>query len=483
MDNFTSLSTFDWGSVSTEAFLAVSALITLIGAAFSGDERGGWPSVFAMFAMIASLLVTYFGPFGSAPELTDSSNFGIFVTACALLTGLMSFSYFAKGAKRRSEFLAVLMICTAALNLFVRSNNLMFAFVSLECATVCLYVMASWTRDAASSLEAGAKYLVASGVSGAIFLMGVAFIYGAGVSTDIDFINFENFSRGLSNPMFGTGLVLVCSGVLFKIAAFPFQFWSPDVYQGAPTPASAFFAVASKAAGILFLGRICSGLDFSVAGAAGLQGKAVLAISVIAALTILIGNLGGITQINVKRLMAFSGISNAGYMLVLITAVLKYSSFNASFETLIYFYLAAYMFANYALFFVVNQFDTVDDSDQTFADYRGLSRRSAVLESALIVNLSSLAGIPPTAGFFGKIVILIVAWYAELYWLMGVMIFGSVVSIYYYFSWMRASLDVAHSNEKSPRRAMPAGPLAPTIVALTAASLIFGFTILYYFNF
>ena len=221
------------------------------------------------------------------------------------------------------------------------------------------------------------------------------------MATGRNLLCFENFSAGLINPIFIAGLAFIVGGSLFKVAAFPFQFWSPDVYQGAPTPVSAFFAVASKAAGIVFLGKICMNVDFASMGMSAYQDKAVLVMSIIAGATIIIGNFGGITQVNTKRLTAFSGISNAGYLLVLVTA----------------------------LFFVVNSFQGIDDYDQTLADYRGVMRKNPIMGGSLIVNLASLAGIPPTAGFFGKILILIFAWYAQIYWLMGIMILGSVVSI------------------------------------------------------
>ena len=466
---------FDWGSVASEAVLFLCAVIAIVLSAFSRKESS-IVQIFAMFGIVAALFVeilcptigsgeTYFGEM-----LTGASSFGCFVLVCALLTGLMGFGYFAKGGKRGGEFMAVLMICTAAMMLFVRANNLMFAFIALECATVCLYIMAAWNRERASSLEAAVKYLVVSGVSGCLFLLGIAFIYGAGLATSRELLYFENFTAGMGNGLFMTGFALVVSAVLFKVAAFPFQFWSPDVYQGAPTPVSAFFAVASKAAGIVFIGKIFTFIDFSGGGMFDISENIVFTISVISAATILVGNLGAITQINVKRLMGFSGIANAGYLLVAVAALIKMGSM-AFFELTVYFYLAAYMFANYGLFFVVNQFQGDDDSDQTFADYRGMSRKSSLLESSLVINLASLAGIPQTAGFFGKLLILIMAWYAQLYWLMGVMVFGSVVSIYYYFGWMRASLDFADGGERPLRET---GALAPTLYALSASTLFFG---------
>lgn len=468
---------FEWAAVSTEAVLAVSAAVILFMSAFGLGRRA--TSLFAMFALVAALTVQIFVPTAVAPAfcgmLGGKSIFGVFVLACSLLTSLMAFGYFAKGGKHSAEFFAVLMLCTASLTLFVRAENLLLSFVALECATLCLYVMAAWSVSKPSSMEGAVKYLVISGVSGAMFLMGLAFIYGAGLSCGRDLLSFANFSSGLVRPMFVIGIVFVLGASLFKLAAFPFQFWSPDVYQGAPTPVSAFFAVASKAAGVVFLGKVCMSLDFASMGLSALHDKAVLAISIVAGATIIVGNLGGITQVNAKRLLAFSGISNAGYLLVLVASVLKFSSLGGMFEPVLYYYLAAYMFANYALFFAVNSFAGIDDYDQSLADYRGLSARSPVATGTLVVNLASLAGIPPTAGFFGKVLILIMAWNAQLYWLMGIMIAGSVASIYYYFAWMRSAFD---SPEGGERKLDENRVLYPTMLALSVATFVLGVAVL-----
>ncbi len=473
MENMVS---FDWAGVSAEAVLFCGAILVVLFESLF-PKRAWAVAGFAVLVMAGSLVA---GSYAAIPELSFGGTlgtygeFGYFITVCALLSALLGFGYFAKGAGRKCEFLAVIMVCAAAMSIFVRSRNLMLSFVALECATVCLYVMAAWGRTRAASLEAAAKYLVISGVSGGLFLLGTAFAYGAGLESGINLLDFANFTHGLDNGLFLVAMALVVCAALFKIAAFPFQFWSPDVYQGSPTPVSAFFAVGSKAAGLAFLANLCLSFDFSAAPE--LLDRAVFALSVIAALTIIVGNLGGITQVNVKRLMGFSGISNAGYLLVLITAVLKYRGGADLFDTSLYFYLTAYMFASYGIFFVINQFDGDDDSPLEFSDFRGLIRKSPVADSTLVINLASLAGIPPTAGFFGKLLILIMAWYAQLYVLMAIMIAGSVVSIFYYFGWIRASIDTAAGDE---RKLSESVAMQPTMLALSAATLVFGVFIFY----
>lgn len=468
MENITS---FEWSAVSAEAALFCGAVLAVLFEALFPKRRTA-VCAFAVAAMIAAIALDLLAP---VPDLSfggtlgGRGGFGVFITACALLSSLLGFGYFAKGGARRCEFLAVLMVCAAALSVFARSRNLMLSFVALECATVCLYVMAAWSRSRASSLEGAAKYLVISGVSGGLFLLGTVFVYGAGLESGVDFLNFENFTLGFCSGKFVAGILLVACAALFKLAAFPFQFWSPDVYQGSPTPVSAFFAVGSKAAGIVFLAQICLAVDFSAVPSAA--SRAAFAVSAIAALTIAVGNLGAITQTNAKRLMGFSGIANAGYLLVLLASLIKYPKSAELFEISLYFYLAAYMFANYGIFFVINQFEGDDDSALEFSDFRGLIRKNPVADSTLIISLASLAGIPPTAGFFGKLLILILAWYAQLYVLMGVMISGSAVSIFYYFSWMRASVDAGAGDE---RRLGDSAAMLPTMIALSAATLVFG---------
>lgn len=474
----TTITLFDWASVKMEATLAVFAVLVLLGSAALPERFSKFVSILAFLGMYAALSVG-FAFRGSAENALISNNYvyACLITICALLTSQMGFSYFEKIGRPslRNEFAATVMMCAAMLILFGRSNNLMLSFVALEGATICLYIMAAFDKNSSAAVEASVKYIVIGGVSGAILLMGIAFVYGAGRLAGADYLSFCNFSAGLLNGFFKVGMIFILAGVLFKMAAFPFQFWAPDVYQGAPTPASAFFAVASKIAGVVFLAKICASLKFDSAEIILAKEHFVFAISVVAILTIIIGNFGGITQVKTKRLLAFSGISNAGYLLVLIAAILREPRTLDSFEPVLYFYLGAYMLANYALFFAVGQFDTAEDFGQSFADYRGLMKKHPITGSALAVSLASLAGIPPTAGFFGKVLVLILAWYAQLYILMGVMIVGSVVSIYYYFGWIRAMVEPRDSGECS---FTPTSGTKQTIVLLSTAVVALSFAVI-----
>ena len=462
---------FDWASVKTEAILVITAVVILLGSAMLPKRFGRGLSVLAFVGMYFGLIANLVWTTSSTQLLANMPTLSCLIVMCAIFSAQMSFYFFNKLNREevRNEFIAILMMCAVGLILFVRSNNLMLSFISLECATICLYVLTAFNRNNSASLEASVKYLIAGGVSSAFLLMGIALIYGSGRMAGVDFLFFDNFSTGILNGFFRIGLCLVLAGVFFKLAAFPFQFWAPDVYQGAPTPVSAFFAVASKAAGIAFLAKICICLKFDSPEILLVKEQIFVAVSAIAILTIIVGNLGGLTQVRTKRLLAFSGISNAGYLLVLVAVILRSPKVLDLFDAVLYFYLAAYMLANYALFFGVNQFATANDSMQNFADYRGLIRKSPTVSMSMIVALASLAGIPPTAGFFGKVLILILAWSAQLYWLLAVMILGSVVSIYYYFAWIRVMLD---KEERTTTEFAPTLVSEQTIALLAVALIV-----------
>ncbi len=463
---------YEWGALLPEAILAAFALFALLFASFARG-RGGMLvrgicafGIFLAVAVQISRMVCSAGETSFGGTLECGSAFSCFVMLCGLLTLLIE----SRAEKKSGEFCALVLICSASLAVFVRSQNLMLAFVALECATICLYVLTAWQRSSSASLEAAVRYLVVGGASGAIFLLGIAFLYGAGFSAGVDLLSVANLGLAPENPLMWAGIALVGAAAFFKMAAFPFQFWAPDVYQGAPTSVSAFLAVASKGAGAVFMVKICASLASAAQDNPALNEKIVMVVGAVAALTILVGNLGGVTQTNAKRLLAFSGISNAGYLLVLAAAVAQ-TGISVFAEATLAFYLLSYMFANYGIFCVLGGFAAERQSEVSLGDFRGMlagDRRDAL---GLITNLASLAGIPPTAGFFGKVLIIILAWSAELYWLAAVLVAGSVVSIYYYFAWARAA---AEPPEAGGADFAVSDLRASTLFALSACSLLLG---------
>ncbi len=233
------------------------------------------------------------------------------------------------------------------------------------------------------------------------------------------------------------GALLVVAGICFKIGAVPFQIWVPDVYQGAPTPVTAYLAVASKAAGFIVLIQLLHGPFI------GLKEFLVPVLSVIAAATILFGNVAAVTQRNVKRLMGLSGIAHAGYLLVGVIA----SLYVPWAVYAVIFYLVTYLLATFAVFGVMSLAADADDANQELDHYENFARKRPFLGGVLVCGLGSLAGIPPLGGFIGKLFLFVAAFQAGLYGLLGISVLGVVISIYYYFGWIRECYFSAPSIE------------------------------------
>jgi NADH-quinone oxidoreductase subunit N len=272
------------------------------------------------------------------------------------------------------------------------------------------------------------------------------------------------------NFLAGVGIVLVLSGIGFKIGAFPFQIWIPDVYQGAPTPVTAFLAVSSKAAGFAILLVLANTVFASYAWLV----RPVL--TVMAAATIIFGNLAALTQHNVKRLIGLSGVSHAGFLLLgVVAAPLVPEAIGA-----ILFYLFAYLIASFAVFGVMAHVAGENDTDQELDHYAGLSKESPFLATVLAVALGSLAGIPPLAGFMGKLFIFVAAFKAGLYGLLAIAIAGVVISIYYYFGWIKAAFFETWAPADAgvnprPIRTPVSATAGIALGALALSSILFGF--------
>ena len=361
--------------------------------------------------------------------------------------------------------------------LLVQSRNFVMLFVALETLTVGLYILVSYYRSSAKTLEAGLKYLIMGALSSALLLFGIVLLYGAAGSPGLagrtgDAMQYGELARFLAaNPhnfLAGAGIVLVLSGVAFKIGAFPFQIWIPDVYQGAPTPVTALLAVASKAAGFIVL------LVLVTEAFAPYAWLITPVLTFMAAGTILFGNLAALKQHNVKRLIGLSGVSHAGFILLAVVSVSRVPMAVGA----VYFYLFAYLIASFAVFGVMTILAGHDDSDQELGSFCGLSRESPFLAGVLACGLGSLAGIPPFVGFMGKLFVFVAAFKAGHYGLLAVAIAGVVISIYYYFGWIRAAYfnDEPVASPEIARRARDGGGrlLAIALAALVVASIVLG---------
>ncbi len=324
----------------------------------------------------------------------------------------------------RGEFFVLLLVSTLGMSLMAAAADVMMLFLAIETASIPLYVLAGFYTGNARSVEAGIKYFLFGGLTSAVMLYGFSLLYGLSGTTRL----YEMLERLQSAP--GTlvpglfAVVLVLAGFGFKISAVPFHFWAPDVYEGAPTQVGGFLSTASKAAGFAVLLRVMTTLFPQVTPVW------TVAIVVLALASMLAGNLLALAQKNVKRLLAYSSIAQAGYMLVGVAADSQLGTSG------VVYYLMGYLVTNLAAFGVVHVVGQSLRSDELTA-YDGLSRRSPRLALLMLIALLSLGGVPPFAGFFGKLLVFGAAVQAGMWWLALVGVLTSVLALYYYLNLLR----------------------------------------------
>lgn len=455
MDIFKAISeTNNWNVICPEIVFGILGLCILMIDVLTKCGRKWVPAI----AIIGQVIVLFLVIFGKQPVMGDyfsgmilisplSQLMRIFFIISSILVSYLGIIYLRKQNLPRSEFYALVLVVTAGLMLLVQSSNFVMLFVALETVTVGLLILVAYCRTSEFSLEAGLKFLILGALSSSLLLFGIVIIYGVAgnpslASFTTDSMNFFALSHFIeansSNILLKIGVILIICGLAFKIGGFPFQIWIPDVYQGAPTPVTAFLAVSSKAAGIFVLYNLVQGPFWAM------QDLLIPVISVIAILSILFANVAALSQTNVKRLMGLSGISHAGYLLIGIVA-----SFAVDWAIIaIFFYLLTYLLGSFGVFCTMGHMATDKDEDQNIDDYLNFAKQNPFLGTSLLVGIGSLAGIPPLAGFIGKVLIFITAFQAQLYLLLGVAIIGVVISIYYYFGWIREAFFFIWSDEK-----------------------------------
>ena len=327
-----------------------------------------------------------------------------------------------------SEYYAFIIFALAGMMFAASANDFSMLFVSIELITITFYILVSYQRHRLQSLEAGVKYLILGAVSSAFMIYGIALIFGEAGSLKFEDLHAKQ-SELLGSKVFLFGMLFLFAGLAFKISAFPFQVWAPDVYQGAPTPTTAFLALGSKAAGFVLLIRLL------VISLPDLTREWTTLFICISAVTILYGNLCALPQRNLKRLLAYSGIANAGYLLMGIVAQSEAGT------AAILYYLAGYLFALITIFLIINLL-TKEGEGEDISCLENLNNRSPFLAVAMTLAVVSLAGIPPLAGFFGKF-LLIKSVATEAFGnigyfvLLAVAVLGVVASIFYYFGIVR----------------------------------------------
>ncbi len=391
---------------------------------------------------------------------------GIFVNVAAMMALLQLWDHLHHEGWVKGETLSLLLFSVVGMMLFASTTNLLMMFLGLELLSLPLYVLTAIVRFREESVEGGMKYFITGAVASSCFLMGTVLLYGLTGTLELDGIGRAIQASG-ADPLILVGTALLLMGFLFKISAVPFHQWTPDVYEAAPQPISGFMSVATKGVAVIALMR-------AFPGAMGLHtatGQRVgMALAVLAAASMIIGNLSALPQTNVKRMLAYSSISHAGYLL------LGFVAGTAEAYTGVLFYLVIYLAMNMAAFGMLTAFGLVGEHTR-FEDLRGLGWKRPILGIAVVITMLSLAGIPPTGGFFGKYFI-----FKELVKTghVGLAVLGvtaSLVSVYYYLRVVIA-LFLEQPSEAQAREAAEKPEvqsfLSTTTVLLCAAIILAG---------
>jgi NADH-quinone oxidoreductase subunit N len=423
--------------IGLELAVGLTALALLLIDLWTAPERRkylGYAAALALgivfvlsFAVDSNVRQTAFGESYVRDSL--AMFFKRFFIVTAIIVLIMSVEFAEKIHTGITEFYAIILFALCGMMFAASANDLVMLFVSLELITVSFYVLTSFQRSRVRSLESGVKYLIMGAVSSAFMVYGIALIFGLAGTTNFDKLS-AIATASEAKPLFLAGVLLLFVGLCFKMAAFPVQIWTPDVYQGSPTPATAFLAVGSKAAGFVLLLRVLFSAIPEITAHWGTF------LAVVAAITILYGNLCALPQRNLKRLLGYSSIGNAGYLLLGAVAS------NQSGSSAILYYLAGYLFTVLAAFTVISII-TREADDEDISILAGLNQRSPLLAATLALSMISLAGIPPLAGFFGKFLLLksVVergTTQPLFLALIGLTIVGIVISFYYYLGVVRA---------------------------------------------
>jgi len=424
--------------IAPEISLLCFALLIIVLDLFIANKRV-LPFIAVAGALVSAffVLVLWGGPATEAFYRTIAiDQFGLFfkllILAATVLVVMASNKYVLKFEKFQGEFYALLMLSAIGLMLLVSAINLITIYIALELSSISLYVLVSFLKDSKSS-EAGLKYLILGSVASAILLYGMALVFGMTGNTCLTCI--ADYMRGMpavnlvSVPALLVGLVLLITGFGFKIASVPFQMWVPDVYEGAPTPITAYLSVASKAAGFAVIARV---LMTAFGMPAWLHTDWAVIIAVLAAVTMTAGNLMALAQTNIKRLLGYSSIAQAGYLMVGLAAIGMGSQGDTTLRSGLLFFLLSYTLTNLGAFIAIIAISNKINSDQ-IADYTGMGKRAPVLAVALTLCMVSLTGLPPTAGLIAKIYIFSGAVDQGLLWLVIVAVINSCISAYYYF--------------------------------------------------
>ena len=407
--------------------LSVFAMLVLV-----LDLWGGRNKSLLVFTSLVGLLMTAISAFAKHPIPAYSFNDSYIVdhmslfficifTISSALAILLSVEYNEREGIRAGEYYALILFCTVGMILLASSTDMIMIFLGIEIVSICLYVLAGIRRNDHRSNEAALKYFLLGAFATGFLLYGMTLVYGSTGSTNLFKIaEFVQNPSAQSSPLLLMGLVLLIIGFGFKVASAPFHMWAPDVYQGAPTPVTAFMAVGPKAAAFAAFFRV-----FAEAFPE-MSSSWEMLLSIIAVLSMIVGNLGAIMQTNIKRMLAFSSVSHAGYILM---AVIAKSSLGSS---SMLFYMLTYAFMTFGVFGIIIILGRKGEENLEIQNYSGLAYKHPVIALSMTIFLLSLGGLPPFAGFVAKFYLFSAAIQEGLLTLVIIAVLNSAISFYYY---------------------------------------------------
>jgi NADH-quinone oxidoreductase subunit N len=445
-----------------EIIVSIGAIVLMIAAAFSSRRASGWISWLAVLILIAATFALIGAPSHAGPifdGLVSADLFASFGKAvifpAAAVAIIAANGWFEGGSEHASEYSVLILFAAAGMSVMVSATSLISLYVGLELNSLAGYVLASYRRHDERSAEAGLKYFVLGALASGILLYGISLLYGFTGTTSFTGIAAA-FGRGAPSLGLLFGLVFVLAGLAFKISAVPFHMWTPDVYEGAPTPVTTFFASAPKVAGVLLSVRVC-------VDALGPATEAWRQIVIFAALaSIFLGAIAAYGQTNIKRLLAYSSINNVGFALIGLAAG------TAQGASSVLFYMTVYVVMTVGAFLCVLWMRDADGEPvETIASLSGLSQRQPAFAFAMFVFMFSLAGVPPMFGFWPKLLVFNAAVSAGYVALAVAGILGAVIGAYYYLKIVK----VMYLDEPAEPYAPVREPVQGALVLLAALAV------------
>ena len=454
----------DFHIVLPEVLLAIFAMLALLGAVYTGKDAATgiitWATA-AVFVALAVYIATgesgtnvAFGGLFTDDAFSRFAKVVVLISAAAVL--VMAQDYMARRKLARFEYPILIALSVIGMMVMVSAGDLIALYMGLELQSLALYVVASMQRDSAKSSEAGLKYFVLGSLSSGLLLYGASLVYGYAGTTGFAGILSVLGDHAPLGLLFG--LVFILTGMSFKVSAVPFHMWTPDVYEGAPTPVTAFFATAPKMAAMALIARV---IYDAFGGVVGDWSQVLAALSV---LSMFLGAVAGIAQRDIKRLMAYSSISHMGF------ALMGLASGTAEGVQAMLIYMAIYVSMNIGVFAFILSIERDGQPASDIASFNMLSKREPLKALGMLVLLFSLAGVPPLLGFFGKFYVLKAAYDADMAWLALAGVIASVIGAFYYLR----IVYYMYFGEKTEGVANPMSPVLWVMFVAASAVMLLG---------